>query len=314
MSAPLAQLADAVLMVRPAAFGTNPETAASNAFQATQPASAVDRRAALEEFDRLAAALEAAGVDVLVVEDTTPPAKPDACFPNNWLSLHHDGTVVLYPMLSPLRRLERRADISQLLSARGFRIDRTLDRSAAEREGRFLEGTGSVVFDHRARIAYACESPRTDARLLQELATELGYVAHVFNASGPAGEPVYHTNVVMSLGERFATLCAEAIDDTGQRAALFGRLEAGGRELVLLSREQMGAFAGNMLALATSHGGSVIAMSATARDALTSAQLALLERHGSILAAAVPVIERHGGGSVRCMLAEIFLPRRSAQN
>ncbi len=249
-----------------------------------------------------------------MVEDTAAPAKPDACFPNNWLSLHHDGTVVLYPMLSPLRRLERRADISQLLSARGFRIGRTLDRSAAEREGRFLEGTGSVVFDHRARIAYACESPRTDARLLQELATELGYVAHVFNASGPAGEPVYHTNVVMSLGERFATLCAEAIDDTGQRAALLGRLEAGGRELVLLSREQMGAFAGNMLALATRHGGSVIAMSATARDALTSAQLALLERHGSILAAAVPVIERHGGGSVRCMLAEIFLPRRSAQN
>ncbi len=312
-SEPLTHCAAAVLMVRPAAFGMNAETAASNAFQATVPATDADRDRALAEFDGLARALRDAGVEVIVSADSPEPARPDACFPNNWLSLHHDGTVVLYPMLSPLRRLERRGEVIDALVAHGYVIRTTLDCTAAEARGRYLEGTGSIVFDHRARIAYACLSPRTHADELATLAAHLGYRAQPFHASGPAGEAVYHTNVVMSVGEGFAVLCAEAIDDAVERDRIGRSLMETGHELVLLSRPQMGAFAGNLLQLATGDGGRVIALSATARDALDAGQRRLLERHGRVVAVPVPTIERFGGGSVRCMLAEVFLPASGAR-
>lgn len=308
VSGPLAQCAAAVLMVRPAAFGMNAETVASNAFQATLPATDADRDRALAEFDGLVRALCHAGVEVIVAADTPVPARPDACFPNNWLSLHHDGTVVLYPMLSPLRRLERRREVIDTLVEHGYAVRRTHDRTTAETRGRFLEGTGSIVFDHRARIAYACLSPRTHVDELATLAAHFGYRAQPFHASGPAGEPIYHTNVVMSVGEGFAVLCAEAIDDAGERERICRSLMETGHEFVLLSRPQMGAFAGNLLQLATGVGGRVIALSATALDAFDAGQRGLLERHGRVVAVPVPTIERFGGGSVRCMLAEVFLP------
>jgi hypothetical protein len=313
MTAPAAlartQCALAVLMVRPAAFGANPETAATNAFQAADGGGPELCDLARAESDLLAARLEAAGVEVVVLEDTPTPARPDACFPNNWISLHHDGTVVLYPLLAPSRRRERRKDALALLARRGFAVGRVLDLTAWEEKGDFLEGTGSLVLDHRARVAYACQSPRTAARPLEAFARELGYAPFTFDATGPAGEAVYHTNVVMSVGERFAVACLEALPAAADRLRLRASLEAGGHECLELDRARMNAFAGNLLQLATRGGGRVIALSATAFEALCPALRAALARHGELLAVPVPVIERHGGGSVRCMLAEVFLPR-----
>jgi len=299
-------------MIRPAAFSANPETAASNAFQSTQPATAQDRERALREFDGLAGALERAGVEVILVHDEADPPRPDAVFPNNWLSLHHDGTAVLYPMLSPLRRRERRRDVLAAIESRGFDVRRVLDLTGWESSDLYLEGTGSVVFDHRQRIAYACSSPRTHGRPLKQLAEELGYRAELFAATGPAAEPIYHTNVLMCIGEGFATLCCEAIGDAVERRRIRQALEEGRGELVEISRAQINAFAGNMLVLATRDGGRVVAMSASAWDSLDAAQRRSLERCGTIVAAPVPTLERFGGGSVRCTLAEIFLPRSSS--
>jgi hypothetical protein len=304
-----AQCASAVLVVRPAAFGANPETASTNAFQAAGTAGADLREQARAESDALAAALDAAGVEVLVLEDTPEPARPDACFPNNWLSLHHDGTAVLYPMLAPSRRRERRDEALALVRQRGFVVRRVVDLTYFEGQGAFLEGTGSLVLDHRARVAYACRSPRTHAAPLLAFGRELGYATQAFDATGPAGEAVYHTNVVMSVGEGFAVACLEAVADDSRRHRLRGSLEAAGREVLEVSRAEMNAFAGNLLQLATRKGGRVIALSATALAALGADLRRRLERHGGLVAAPVPVIERYGGGSVRCMLAEVFLPR-----
>jgi hypothetical protein len=309
---PLAQCASAVMMIRPAAFSANPETAASNAFQSTEPVTDAGRQTALAEFDGLVRALDQAGVDIVLVHDQADPPRPDAVFPNNWLSLHHDGTAVLYPMLSPLRRRERRRDVLGAIEARGFQVRRVLDLTGWESSDVYLEGTGSVVFDHRQRIAYACVSPRTQARPLEQLATELGYRPELFTATGPAGEPVYHTNVLMCVGEDFATLCCEAIGDPLERRRLREGLEQGGREMIEIDRAQMNSFAGNMLALETRDGGRVVALSASAWGSLDVFQRRSLERRGAIVAAAVPTLERFGGGSVRCMLAEIFLPRDAA--
>jgi len=307
--APLTQCASAALMIRPAAFSANPETAASNAFQSGDPATDQDREAALREFDHLAKALDRAGVKIVIVQDEADPARPDAVFPNNWLSLHHDGTAVLYPMLSPLRRRERRRDVLKTLERRGFAVRRVLDLTGWESSDVYLEGTGSVVFDHVGRVAYACASPRTNARPLEQLATELGYRPELFAATDAAGAAIYHTNVMMSVGEGFATLCCEAITDPLDRRRLREALEGGGRELVEIDRAQMNAFAGNMLALATGDGGRVVALSASAWSSLDATRRRSLERHGAIVTAAVPTLERFGGGSVRCTLAEIFLPR-----
>ncbi len=306
---PSAQCAATVLMVRPAAFGANPETAATNAFQAAGPVGADLRDEARAESDALAAALDAAGVEVLVLDDTPEPARPDACFPNNWLSLHHDGSAVLYPMLAPSRRLERREEALALVRRHGFLVRRVVDLTHFEAQGAFLEGTGSVVLDHVARVAYACRSPRTHAAPLAAFARELGYAPHAFDATGPAGEAVYHTNVLMSIGEGFAVACLEAVADERERRRLRQALEAGGREVLGLGRAAMNAFDGNLLQLATRTGGRVIALSATALAGLGADLRGRLERHGELVAVPVPVIERHGGGSVRCMLAEVFLPR-----
>src|SRR5450432_829854 len=306
------QSAGAVLMVRPARFGFNPQTAASNAFQLSEhiPGEAETRSLVLSEFEGLAEALQRAGVAVMIAPDSPLPAKPDEIFPNNWVSFHFDGTVVLYPMLAPNRRAERRDEILEQAATWGrFRVSRTVDLTHREAEGKFLEGTGSLVLDRTHRIAYASLSPRTDLDVLGEFAQLLDYELVTFEAQGIGAQPVYHTNVAMAIGTRFAVVCGEAIAQSQHREAVFTRLRAAGHEIIDITREQMCAFAGNLLELAPP-GGSIIAMSTTAWRSLDAAQRRTLESHGNIVPVAVPTIERMGGGGVRCMLAELHLPKR----
>jgi hypothetical protein len=302
------QSASAVLMVRPARFAFNAQTAASNAFQT---AAAAEPSAALREFAALAAALDRAGVAVIVAEDTASPAKPDAVFPNNWVSFHRDGTVVLYPMLAPNRRLERRDEvIERVVRDGGFGVARTVDLSHREHENKFLEGTGSLVLDRVNRIAYACLSPRTDLDVLGEFAQLLDYELVTFEALDAQSRPVYHTNVMMAVGGRFAVICAETIAHQAHRAAVLQRLRVTGHEVVEISVAQMQGFAGNLLELAPA-AGNLIVLSQRALACLRPAQRQRLESHGNLVAVDIPVIERLGGGGVRCMLAEIHLPQRA---
>jgi hypothetical protein len=305
----LRQCASAVLMVRPASFGWNPETAASNRFQARVSEVARDaRERAVAEFDALAAALSAAGVAVHSCADLAEPVCPDAVFPNNWLSLHADGTVVLYPMLAPNRRRERRLELVLELERRGCRLERLVDLTHHELAGRFLEGTGSVVFDHVSRVAFACLSPRTDPSVLEDLCGEIGYEPVVFEACDRVGVPVYHTNVMLSIGSAHALLCAEAVA-AGQRSALIARLGAGGRRVLEIDRGAMAEFSGNVLELRGTAGTRVLAASQRALQGLSPPVRAALESCvDRIVAVPVPTIEALGGGSVRCMLAEVFLP------
>ena len=299
-----------VLLIRPRHFGHNPDTAASNRFQSTAPpldARAIQDRAAAEH-DGLVAALRDAGVRAIVVDDTETPPKPDAVFPNNWVSFHEDGTVILYPMEAPSRRTERRRDVIGLLEREAvFRASRVIDLSPLERRGLYLEGTGSLVLDHRERVAYAALSSRTHAEAVAEFGRQLGFETVTFDTRDETGVPLYHTNVMLSIGEHFAVICADAIPDLRQRRAVLDRLAATGRKVLPISRGQMNAFAANILELATGGGRRVIAMSETARQAFEPAQLERLAANADIMAAAIPTIERVGGGSVRCMLAEIFV-------
>jgi hypothetical protein len=305
------QCAGAVLMVRPAAFDYNPETAASNRMQRVPERAGLHREAALTEFGQVVAALEGEGVRVCVVDDTAEPAKPDAVFPNNWVSFHPDGTVVLYPMHAASRRLERRRDVIDEVAARlGFRVSRVVDLTGHERAGRALEGTGSLVLDHPQRVAYACRSPRTDRTVMEEWCRELEYEPVIFDAGDAGGTPLYHTNVVMCLGSRAAIVGAEAIDPK-DRARVLDRLAASGREVIAINSKQVEAFAGNMLELASWEEAlgdcSVLVMSSTARAALASELYARIAACvDNVLVVPIPTIERLGGGSVRCMLAEVF--------
>jgi hypothetical protein len=295
-----------LLLVEPVAFGFNAETATTNAFQNPShllPAEAA--RQARAEFSGLVAALRGAGIRIAVAADSATPPKPDAVFPNNWVSFHDDGTLVLYPMRDPTRRAERREAVIDAAKAQlGFRETRRVDLSGAEASGHFLEGTGSLVLDHRSRVAYACRSPRTDELLVQEWAQRMGYTPFLFDAATADGAPVYHTNVLLWLGERIAGVGLEWVADA-QRAALAEHLRASGREVLALDAAQLRQFAGNMLEVPSTTGLRLV-MSAAAHACLNPEQLDLLALAGSIpLVAAVPVIERLGGGSVRCMLAEV---------
>jgi hypothetical protein len=305
------QSALGVLMVRPASFGFNPQTAASNAFQqiADLPSEAETQRLVLDEFDGLAKALQQAGVEVLIAPDTPRPVKPDAIFPNNWVSFHFDGTVALYPMLAPNRRSERREDILEQVVREGrFHVSRTVDLTHREAEGKFLEGTGSLVLDRAHRVAYASLSPRTDLDVLGEFAQLLDYELVTFEAGDAAAQPVYHTNVVMAIGTRFAVVCGEAIRPP-HRDAVFSKLRAAGHDIIDITQRQMQEFAGNLLELAPA-GGPVVALSTTAWRSLGLAQRRILESHAKVVPVAIPTIERIGGGGVRCMLAELHLPKR----
>jgi hypothetical protein len=301
-----------VLMIRPAAFASNPQTAASNRFQ-TKPSVDADSAEALKEFDGAVSALSNAGIRVHVFQDSLEPHTPDSLFPNNWFSTHADGTIVIYPMLAPNRRLERRMDVFENLSrAEGFHVREIIDLTAHESRNRFLEGTGSLVLDRPHRIAYACLSPRTDIDLLGEFAQRLDYDLVAFDACDAERAPVYHTNVVMAVGTGWAAVCLDAIAPHEQKSIL-DQLDATERQVISLTLEQMHSFAGNMLELQANDGDAVIALSNTALRALTVGQRKTLEAHASLLPVDIPTIERVGGGSIRCMLAEIFLPKKAAR-
>jgi hypothetical protein len=307
--APLAgQSADTVLMVRPAGFSANPQTRDSNAFQATTASGAV-ATAARAEFEGVVEALRDAGVGVIVVEDEPQPPKPDAVFPNNWFTTHADGSIVLYPMCAPNRRSERRVDVLQRLDEVGYRCSHLLDLSPHETAGRYLEGTGSLVIDRVERVAYACLSPRTDRGLLALWARELGHETVAFEATDRAGKAIYHTNVMLSVGARWAVVCLDAIGDPVQRATVAARLTSGGRDVIEITLDQMHGFAGNILELASRDGTPIIVASERARRALGPAAERRLAVHARLVSVAIPNIEDVGGGSVRCMLAEVFLPR-----
>ena len=306
------QSAGAVLMVRPACFGFNPQTADSNAFQRSPGQSPqIDQAGvALAEFDAVVDTLRRAGVEVIVASDTQQPVKPDAIFPNNWVSFHRDGTVALYPMMAQNRRCERREELlEQVVREGGFHAVRTVDLTHREADGKFLEGTGSMVLDRANRIAYASPSPRTDLDVLGDFAQQLDYELVTFQAVDASLQPVYHTNVLMALGTRFAVLCGESIANAAHRAAVFSKLRSSGREVIDISFEQMSSFAGNVLELAPP-GACVIALSSTAWRSLDAGQRRVLESYGTVAPVAIPHIERFGGGGVRCMLAEIHLPKR----
>jgi hypothetical protein len=310
-SAPESQLASAVLMIRPARFQSNPQTAESNRFQGkTSGTPAAQHAAALAEFEALAQALENTGIRVFDFDDTPEPHTPDAIFPNNWVSFHADGTAVLYPMEAPNRRTERRRDIIESLAdSHGFVVRNVVDLTHHEKDGHFLEGTGSMVLDRTNRIAYACLSSRTHLDALGEFAQRLDYEVLAFDAVDQHGAAIYHTNVLMNVGEKIAVVCDEAIPREEQRKAVLESLTATGHDVIRLTFAQLNAFAGNMLELRSSDGQRVTAMSDQARRALTGDQLAKFAQNGGILSAPIDTIECSAGGSVRCMLAEIHLPR-----
>ena len=304
------QLADAVLMIRPARFESNPQTAQSNLFQGKHDATPEQQQqAALAEFDTIGQALEKSGIRVISIDDTREPHTPDSIFPNNWVSFHADGTVVLYPMEAPNRRTERRRDIIDRLSQDyGYLVTDIVDLSNYESEGHYLEGTGSMVLDRVNHLAYACLSSRTHLDVLGDFAQRLDYDIVAFDAVDRAGATIYHTNVLMNVGETLAVICAEAIPRIEQRDAILRRLSDSGHEVIELSHDQLEAFAGNMLELRSASGQRLVAMSSRARDSLTGEQMARIENAATVVSADIHNIEDSAGGSVRCMLAEIHLP------
>jgi hypothetical protein len=297
-----------ILLVKPASFGFNTETAASNSFQQliNLEADYLQQKVAAE-FDAFASTLRSKGVNVLVIEDSALPLKPDAVFPNNWVSYHADGTIILYPMCAPNRRLEKRADIIDTIQMQ-FEVSNIIDLSEHETANRFLEGTGSIIFDHINNIAYACISPRTDKLLFEELAIRLNYKPICFGAFDKQGMAIYHTNVMMCIAEKFAVICLESIGNEAEKAMVTNSLLQTGHQIIAISFDQMNQFAGNMLALKSNTGNDLLALSQTAFDSLTANQQATIAQYCELVPLAIPTIEAIGGGSARCMIAEIFLP------
>lgn len=308
------QVTNSVLMIRPVAFRMNEQTIANNHFQkelnGILPA-AINAKAQ-QEFDALVNQLESVGINVVVVEDTLETDTPDSVFPNNWISFHENGDVVMYPMFAENRRVERRDDILDILEEKGFVIENVVDFTSAEEDGVFLEGTGSLVLDRANAIAYCALSPRSDEELFIEFCEDFDYAPVLFEAFHTVDgkkDLIYHTNVMMSIGDHFAIICADMIADKKERKMVLDNLRESGKELILISEKQVEHFAGNVLELSGTNDKRFIVMSTTAFEALNQNQIAQLEKHGSILNANLQTIETCGGGSARCMLAEIFLPK-----
>lgn len=303
-------LASTILMVRPAAFGFNKQTAANNFFQSPSSLTAEQlQQKAVQEFDNMVAALRSRDINVFVIDDTKEPVKPDAIFPNNWLSTSADGTVYVYPMYAPNRRPEKRDDILQL-AANNFIVNDLQDWSEYEAEGLFLEGTGSMIIDYENKIIYAAASGRTDKALLEKFAAANGFNAFLFAATDKNNQPVYHTNVLMALGEDFAVLCEETITDEQELIAIRQLLESTGHTIIPITKEQMYSFAGNMLQVKNNKNEKFLIMSQAAYDSLRKEQRELLGTFSTLLPIPVPTIEEVEGGSVRCMMAEIFLKKK----
>lgn len=302
-------VAATILMIRPAAFGYNAETAVNNFFQHPSKNKDAVHRQALAEFDTMVAVLREKEIEVLVIEDTPIPEKPSAIFPNNWLSTLPDGKLIVYPMYAPNRRNEKRDDILKFL-ADTFNIYDLQDWTELEAEGRYLEGTGSMVIDHDNKLIYAALSERTHPAALEKFASANDFSAVVFLATDKKGHPVYHTNVVMTLGEKFCVLCEEAIEEEWELIAVKQLLESTGHTIVPITREQVSRFAGNMLEVKNKSGKHFLILSQTAFDFLTAEQKGKLSSFAALLPVTVSTIEMAEGGSVRCMMAEIFLEEK----
>lgn len=304
-----------ILMVRPIRFGMNAQTAVDNFYQQQDAATdaALDNAKAQAEFDAFVSKLRVAGVEVLVVQDDEQPHTPDSIFPNNWISMHEDGCVVLYPMKAENRRLERRSDIEEILTQAGFIIGEVLDISDAEEQGTFLEGTGCIIFDHDQKIAYMARSQRADEYLFEEICGRFEYHPVVFSAfqDTPEGrQPIYHTNVLMCMTDRYAVLCLDAIDDLAERTMVTDTIRKSGKEVIEISEAQKHHFGGNMLLVKGDGDALHLVMSTSAHKCLTNAQKAQIEGCHKILHSDLTTIETLGGGSARCMLAEIYLPKQ----
>lgn len=306
-----AQTTSHILMVRPANFGFNEETAASNAFQTndeTMSSAEISHRA-LAEFDAFVEKLRSVGVDVIVVEDTNRPLKPDAVFPNNWVTFHQNGTIVTYPMTATVRRLERRDDIIRSIQER-FRVEQKIQLQEFEEIDQYLEGTGSMIIDRPNKLVYACLSPRTHPDLLLRYCKTMGYTAVPFHAVDGDGLEIYHTNVMMALGETFVVICMETVQSEIEEELLYNKFEVTGKDIIEITLDQMMNFAGNMLHVKNGKGETFLVMSNQAFESLNEAQVAQITKHTNILSASIPTIETYGGGSVRCMMAEVFLPEK----
>ncbi len=302
------QSTNSVLMIRPGRFYSNPETAADNAFQRnTDRGSDALTPVARKEFDTAVQTLSAAGINVHVFEDTAEPEKPDAVFPNNWISTHHDGRIALFPMYSVLRRRERRQDIVEELR-KHYRVAEVIDYSAFEDDGCCLEGTGSLVFDHLNKIAYVSLSNRSNPKVIQRFAEDFSYEPVTFTSIGSNGHPIYHTNVMMCIGTAFAMVGLDMIPNKNERQQLRARLEKTRKEIVELSADQIANFAGNAIELQNKSGEKLLVLSSRAARALTEEQCKTLSRYARFLPLELPTIEL-GGGSARCMIATIHLPR-----
>lgn len=311
------QITNTILMIRPLHFCMNEETAVNNYFQ--QQADGLDPRSILQmaqrEFDGFVQALRENGVKVIVIEDRSDVRTPDSIFPNNWISFHANGDVAIYPMFAENRRLERREDVLELLEDQNFKIDRVIDLTDAEKENVFLEGTGSLLLDRENSVAYCALSERSDEELFFEFCEIFGYKPVTFSAfQSVNGErkPIYHTNVVLTIGESFAVLCADCIDDEQERQRVIKSLKRNEKEVIPISEDQLARFAGNMLQVIGSNEERYLVLSKTAHDSLTSVQIDTLKKHTKLLVVEIPSIERLGGGSARCMMAEVFLPVNEA--
>ena len=311
------QITDTILMIRPVSFSKNEETAINNYFQSdiNNSVDTINKQAQFE-FDTFVSKLKAIGVNVQVVEDTSLPVTPDAVFPNNWISFHANGDVALYPMYARNRRLERRSDVLDILENQGFVITNTIDYSSAENEGVYLEGTGSIILDRVNRKAYCALSDRADESLFIEFCEDFEFLPLIFNANQTfEGKrlPIYHTNVMMCIAETFAVICLDSIDNKKQRQSIVEHLKSDGKEIISISENQMHQFAGNMLQLKTSNGSAILVMSQSACESLSESQIKSINSHCDILYSPLTTIETCGGGSAKCMMAEIFLPKKTTK-
>ncbi len=294
-----------IMMVRPKHFGYDPETAKSNAFQNKEGADHIEdiSAQAISEFDAAVQKLRDKGVEVTVIEDTDDPIKPNAVFPNNWISFHNKG-IILYPMLAENRRWERRMDIIDHINEKVKEFEQVIDLSERENNQKFLESTGSIIFDYENDMAYACLSPRTDEGLFRELCEFLNYEPVVFYSRDADGQLIYHTNVMMCLASKYAIICLDSID-IDERDGVNAALESTGHEIIPISLEQVYQFAGNMLEVEGEGGQSYLVMSKAAFDSLTEEQISRINKYSEIIAIPISTIEKYGGGSIRCMMCRV---------
>lgn len=295
-----------LLMIRPVQFAFNPQTAVNNAFQVAGGTGDLQKQA-FQEFNEFVDKLRQKNIEVIVVDDSPEPHTPDSVFPNNWISFHEDGTLILYPMYAENRRLERKAGVIEAIEKK-FRVEKKIDLTSFETENRFLEGTGSMVLDRQNKIAYACLSPRTDMDLLNRFCTEMFYHPVVFHSVDEHNRPIYHTNVMMCVADRYVVICLDTIPDPQEKKLIAETISGSGKKMITITLQQMKEFAGNMLQVKATDGKNYLVMSSKAYHSLAAGQIQQLQQYDPIIHSSLDTIETNGGGSARCMMAEVNLP------